>query len=159
MVTQPKQEWVLLNYRIPREPSTPRITVWRKLKELGVIQIGDGLVALPNDARTMERLEWIAESVREADGEAIVWIAVPSARHNSATLAGEMRDARDLEYAALLTDIEEQQETSSRSVQRWRREWRRISRRDYFRSPLRDKARLAIHAAATQAGLAKEKLQ
>ncbi len=40
-------EWVLLSYRLPREPSTPRIAVWRKLKRLGVAQISDGLVALP----------------------------------------------------------------------------------------------------------------
>jgi hypothetical protein len=45
-------QWVLLSYRLPREPSTPRITIWRKLKRLGVAQISDGLVALPADART-----------------------------------------------------------------------------------------------------------
>jgi hypothetical protein len=28
--------WVLLSYRMPREPSTPRITIWRKLKRLGI---------------------------------------------------------------------------------------------------------------------------
>ena len=39
--------WVLLSYRMPREPSTPRITIWRKLKRLGVAQLGDGLIALP----------------------------------------------------------------------------------------------------------------
>ena len=44
--------WVLLSYRMPREPSTPRITIWRKLKRLGVAQLGDGLIALPADART-----------------------------------------------------------------------------------------------------------
>ncbi len=44
-------QWVFLAYRLPREPSTPRITVWRKLKRLGVAQILDGLVALPMDAR------------------------------------------------------------------------------------------------------------
>jgi len=27
-------EWLLLAYRMPREPSTPRITVWRKLARL-----------------------------------------------------------------------------------------------------------------------------
>jgi hypothetical protein len=27
--------WVLLSYRLPREPSTPRIGVWRKLERLG----------------------------------------------------------------------------------------------------------------------------
>ena len=42
--------WVLLGYRLPREPSTPRITVWRKLKRLGVVQLSDGMVALPTHA-------------------------------------------------------------------------------------------------------------
>ena len=65
-------EWVLLAYRLPRQPSTPRSNVWRKLKRLGVAQLGDGLVALPADARTREALEWIAEEVtrprRRGDG-------------------------------------------------------------------------------------------
>ena len=47
-------EWLLLAYRLPREPSTPRIAVWRKLGRLGVGKIGDGLVALPADARSQE---------------------------------------------------------------------------------------------------------
>ena len=56
-------EWVLLAYRVPREPSTPRITVWRKLKRLGVAQVVDGLVALPLDARTKEHLEWLGDEI------------------------------------------------------------------------------------------------
>jgi hypothetical protein len=43
-------EWVLLSYRVPREPSTPRIAVWRKLKRLGAAHLSDGLVTLPADA-------------------------------------------------------------------------------------------------------------
>src|SRR5260370_5294584 len=66
-------EWLLLSYRMPREPSTPRITVWRKLARLGVAKLGDGLVALPADARSQERLEWIADEVIEAAGEATLW--------------------------------------------------------------------------------------
>lgn len=144
MVTQPTQEWVLLSYRIPREPSTPRIAVWRQLKDLGVAQVGDGLVALPNDARTKERLEWVAAKVLEADGEAIVWIATPSGRRHSKGLAQQMRDARDGEYAELLKEINAAEGAGRRTIQRWRREWRRIDRRDYFRAPRRDQARLAI---------------
>jgi hypothetical protein len=52
-------EWVLLAYRMPREPSTPRITVWRKFRRLGAAQIVDGLLALPLDVRTKEQMEWL----------------------------------------------------------------------------------------------------
>jgi len=51
----------MLAYRLPREPSTPRIALWRRLKRLGVVQLLDGLVALPADAKTREQLEWAAE--------------------------------------------------------------------------------------------------
>ena len=38
--------WVLLAYRLPREPSTPRSALWRKLRRLGAAQVLDGLAAL-----------------------------------------------------------------------------------------------------------------
>lgn len=135
---------MLLSYRIPREPSTPRIAVWRKLKELGVTQLGDGLVALPSDARTREHLEWVAAQVLEADGDAIVWVATPSRRRDSVTLAQNMRAERSAEYAALTDEIASSPEKKSRTISRWRRTWRRIDRRDYFRSDGRDEAKRAI---------------
>ena len=130
---------------MPREPSTPRIAVWRKLKELGVVQVGDGLVALPNDARTKEHLEWVAASVTEADGEAIVWVAEPATRRHSRSLAQQMNDARNHEYDELFNEIAASEAAPDhRTIARWRREWRRIDRRDYFRASQRDRARTAI---------------
>lgn len=67
--------WVLLSYRMPQTPSTRRIAVWRRLKRLGVAQLGDGLVALPEDPRTQEQLEWVAADVEAADGTAFLWRA------------------------------------------------------------------------------------
>ncbi len=144
-------EWVLLSYRLPREPSTPRISVWRKLKALGVEQIGDGLVALPNDARTRERIEWVAKEIVDADGTAAVWIAQTS-RSTSEQIANAMRAARDREYGDLIDEIEqlaaEPDALVARAVQRLRRTYRKIERRDYFRADRRDPARLAIQSLA-----------
>src|SRR5690242_10765482 len=56
----PGLEWVLLAFRLPREPSTPRTALWRKLRQLGAAQLLDGLVALPLDARNREQFEWLA---------------------------------------------------------------------------------------------------
>ena len=69
LVLRSEMRWVLLAYRLPREPSTPRSTLWRKLRRLGAAQVLDGLAALPLDARNREQLEWLADEVVEADGE------------------------------------------------------------------------------------------
>jgi len=144
--------WVLLSHRMPREPSTPRIAVWRKLKELGVPQIGDGLVGLPHTAETREQLEWVAAQVLEADGEAIVWMAEPSGRRNGRRLASQLRDERAAEYLDLLAEVTTSPDADVRAIARWRRQLRKIEQRDHLRAEGRDRVRLAIDAfAATEA--------
>src|SRR4051794_20184586 len=101
----PEEEWVLLAYRLPRVPSTPRITVWRKLKRLGVVQVADGVVALPADARTREALEWIASEVVDHSGEATVWLGRPADRAARTALAARMTAAVDREYDRLVEEI------------------------------------------------------
>src|SRR5205814_919021 len=96
--------WVLLCYRLPREPSTPRITVWRKLRRLGVAQLSDGLVTLPADARTREQLEWIAEEIIEAGGEASTWLAHPTSTGHEQAIAARMAETRAGEYAAVVAE-------------------------------------------------------
>src|SRR6266704_3966050 len=73
MTVTGRSRWVLLSYQLPREPSTPRIALWRKLHRLGATQLLDGLVALPLDARNREQLEWLADEVADAGGEAAIW--------------------------------------------------------------------------------------
>lgn len=142
--------WVLLSYRVPREPSAPRIAIWRKLKQLGVAQLGDGLVALPADARTRERLEWVAQDVTEASGTAWVWLAQPTSRAQEQQLAASMAHARAAEYAALRDEATAAAALSgsprASALRRLRAELRRINRRDYFPPAERDQAKTAIEA-------------
>jgi hypothetical protein len=139
----------MLSYRLPREPSTPRITIWRKLKRLGVAQIGDGVVALPADARTREQLEWIAEEITDAGGGATVWLAQPTTAAAEKDLAATMAAARAAEYTDVIAEAAAASGTTDHeragTARRLRGELRRISRRDYFPPPERDIARLAVH--------------
>ncbi|MEV0599394.1 Chromate resistance protein ChrB [Streptomyces sp. NPDC050315] len=143
-------QWVLLSYRLPREPSTPRITVWRKLKRLGVAQIGDGLIALPADARTREHIDWIAEEITEFGGTATVWIAQPADAEQERRLARSMADARTAEYEQVLDQAEQARSLSEderrRILRKLRAELRRIHRRDYFPPPARRAAEAAVDA-------------
>ncbi|MDA1360964.1 hypothetical protein O1R50_15135 [Glycomyces luteolus] len=143
-------DWVLLSYRLPREPSSPRIAVWRKLKRLGVAQISDGLVALPADARTREHLEWMADEVQDGGGTAGIWIARPAALAQERELAAAMAEARAAEYRAVLetaaaaAGLPEGERAAA--VRRLRSELQRIGRRDYFPPPEREQARRAVAA-------------
>jgi hypothetical protein len=148
-------EWVLLCYRVPRDPSTPRIAVWRRLKRLGVAQLGDGLVALPADARTREQLEWVAEEVEQAGGSAMLWTARPESVEQERGLAAQMTAARTVEYAQVRDQAAiaagDGGGAAGRAVlRRLRAELRRIERRDYFTAPERAAARAAVRKLAEQ---------
>ncbi|HEY6798054.1 MAG TPA: Chromate resistance protein ChrB [Kineosporiaceae bacterium] len=149
-------EWVLLAYRLPREPSTPRITLWRKLRRLGVVQVLDGLVGLPADARTREQLEWLAEEVCEAGGEATVWLGRLASAASERAVAARMAEAVTAEYLQVVAEAADAggqpPAVARRAVARLRRDLQRIGARDFFPPPERDQARAAVQAlaAATQ---------
>jgi uncharacterized protein YdbL (DUF1318 family) len=144
--------WVLLCYRVPREPSAPRIAIWRMLKRMGVAQLGDGLVGLPADARTREQLEWVGEEVSEAGGSAGVWLARPATAAQERELAVAMAAARSAEYEAVAAQAAAARDAGeaarAAALRRLRGELRRITRRDYFPPAAREQARAAVEALA-----------
>ena len=148
-------EWVLLSYRLPREPSGPRTTLWRRLKRLGVAQLADGLVALPADARTRESLEWLADDVIAADGTAGLWVARPATTAQERELANGMAAARAEEYLALTENCREAVDgdpaARTRTLRRLRSEWRAINRRDFFPPGEREVAAAALRELASAA--------
>jgi len=145
-------QWVLLAYRLPREPSTPRIALWRALRRLGAVQVLDGLVALPADSRTREQLEWLADDVDQAAGEASVWLAAPGSAAQERALAERMQASVAGDYQRVVEQARaaagESLGTRKRTVARLRRELRRIGRRDYFPPPEREAATRAVEALA-----------
>lgn len=136
-------EWVLLAYRLPREPSGPRVTVWRKLRRLGAVQLVDGLVALPSTAETVEAFGWLADEVLEAGGQAWTWQATGSKVQDRA-LRQQLRDSVVEEYTALIAEARAAGD-DRRTVQRLRRTLRGIERRDHVGPKERDDARRAVH--------------
>jgi hypothetical protein len=135
---------------LPREPSTPRITLWRNLRRLGVAQVSDGVVALPLDARTREQLEWLAEDVVEHGGDASLWLAEPGSAAQERALARQMADAVTADYRRIEAEARAARSGGGsegdrrRSQGRLRRELHRVSARDYFPAGAGDRARVAV---------------
>jgi DNA-binding transcriptional regulator PaaX len=145
-------EWAFLTYSLPRDPSAPRLALWRQLKRLGVVQLADGLVALPADARTREQLEWAADHTVAAGGRAGVWLARPTTRAQERELAQTMNAARSEEYQVIIDDaaavLDADEVERVRALRRLRAENNRVRRRDYFRPPAREQARQALTTLA-----------
>ena len=144
--------WVLLAYRLPREPSTPRIAVWRRLRRLGVGQLLDGLVTLPLDARNREQLEWVADAVVESGGLATIWIGRPTSRLDERGIVTEMASAVAAEYRGVIRDAAAARGAEAaarrRTLRRLRRELHRIRQRDYFPPPEAEQARRVVEGLA-----------
>jgi hypothetical protein len=140
--------WLLLAYRVPREPSTPRSALWRKLRRLGTAQVLDGLAALPLDARNREQLEWLADEVVDAGGEATIWVGELGSAAQERELASRMADAVADDYRLLIEQAAAARNQAPgqrrRSLGRLRRELRRIRARDYFPPPERELALRAL---------------
>lgn len=150
MVTQ-SREWVLLQHRLPREPSAPRIALWRAIRRLGALLLADGLVALPASARTIEHFEWLAAGIEEQGGIASVWVARPTTGTTTARLIEQARAATDDEYRAVMRDALAPDLTLAerrRLVRRLRAELRRIGLRDYFGADAGPAARARVDELA-----------
>lgn len=133
---------------MPREPSGPRVTVWRKLRRMGALQLVDGLVTLPATPATTEAFGWLAEEVVQAGGEAWTWQASGAARQDRA-LRQALRTSITEEYAALATEATEAaKDPQPRTVQKLRRALHEVERRDFIGPRERDEARRMIRQLA-----------
>src|SRR6516162_4705356 len=105
--------WVLLVYKIPREPTASRAQVWRKLKRLGALLLHDAVWVLPATPWTREQFQWLAVEIGELDGEAHLWES-----HLLLNGQAEALDQEDADLVALS------------------RKYQQVRAQDYFHSTL-----------------------
>lgn len=67
--------WLLFLYKVPHEPSTHRVYVWRKLKQLGAIMLHDAAWVLPMMPSNLEQLQQLARKITKLGGDSVLWEA------------------------------------------------------------------------------------
>ena len=136
------REWLLLLYSIPREPTAPRVAVWRKLKRLGALLLHDAAWVLPADERTREQFRWLAAEITEAGGDALVWEARLALGQDEA-LVEQFAAQVEEPYRAILAELQEAEPDLSALSRRYQH----VARVDYFRTELGERVRSALAAA------------
>lgn len=142
------KSWLLLVYRIPREPAAGRVFVWRKLKQLGAIALQDAIWVLPRTARTQELFQWLAAEITELQGEATLWEANQLYATDEGAIQRQFMEPVEAEYREILAALKRKDCDLSALSQRYQD----ASLRDYFTCELGQKVREKL--LATEGGTA-----
>ena len=107
---------------------------------------------MPLDARNREQLEWIADDVAEAGGQATMWIGRLASRTDERSIVGDLANAVAVQYRKVIDEARAastlEDAVRHRTLARLRRELRRIRQRDYFPPPDAQQARAAVESLA-----------
>lgn len=64
---------MVFSYSLPsKSSSSPRVSLWRRLRRLGAISLKGGINVLPASDECIESFQWLAQEVQQAKGEALV---------------------------------------------------------------------------------------
>jgi hypothetical protein len=135
--------WLLLAYKVPRDPTASRVYVWRKLKKLGAVALQDAVWVLPNTPQTLEQFRWLAAEIMEMDGKASLWESRHMLGGQNEVLVKEFQLLVEEPYRVILTAMKKRNPDLSALS----RQYQQALTQDYFRCELGRKVRDALVAA------------
>jgi hypothetical protein len=130
-------DWLLLVYKIPREPTAGRVYVWRKLKQLGAIAVQDAVWVLPATPRTRENFQWLAAEITEMKGECSLF----SAQVVLGVQDESLRDQFDAPIRKAYNDILIALKSKKSDLAALSKRYQQVRAKDYFHSPVGEKVR------------------
>jgi hypothetical protein len=87
--------WLLFLYKVPHEPSTRRVYVWRKLKRLGAVMLHDSAWVLPQLPSNLEQLRKLAKEIVDLGGDSLLWEAHLAGDDQEETLLVQLAASHD----------------------------------------------------------------
>src|SRR5882724_1906541 len=152
--------WLLLLYGLPAKGNTARVTLWRKLKKYGAIQLKASAYVLPDQPEHNERFQWLATEIKDSGGEATLIRVAQIEGVADQQIVQMFNDARAAEYKevrqacqSLLSGRTKGKEGDlAAEFGRQQRRFREIKEVDYFKSPAADDAQGASGEPAQTCG-------
>ncbi len=130
----------MLHYKIPREPTALRVSVWRRLKRLGAILLHDAVWVLPATPETRENCQWLSTDIREQGSEAMIWEAHLLLPGQDDVLVHEFLAQVESEYDAIMKALSH----GDPDLGVLGRRYQQTCSHDYFHSPRGQQVRQAL---------------
>ena len=93
-----KRRWLVISYNLPTEPSRHRVSVWRALKKLGVINIQQSMWVLPYNEENYAALVKISEEIELNNGDSLLMDCVFFDEKHEKRIMTAFNLVRDEEY-------------------------------------------------------------
>ena len=90
--------WLLLTYKIPPEPASKRIAVWRRLKSMGAVYLQNGVCLLPRTDDHARRMKILENEIAEMAGDAVIPETVAFDRAQEDKVVARFKADRDDAY-------------------------------------------------------------
>ncbi|MFJ8637054.1 Chromate resistance protein ChrB [Streptomyces sp. NPDC093568] len=144
--------WIVLVVRVPAEPSRHRVAVWRELRKIGALSLGQGVWAVPDVPVFADGVGRALELTERAGGEAVSLAATGRGSQDGRRLRAMFTAARSADWSEFLADCGkfeaelakeiriakftlaelEEEEQSLERLRRWHRD---LTARDVFGAP------------------------
>ena len=90
--------WLLLTYKVPSEPASKRVALWRRLKSMGAIYLQNGVCLLPKTDDHTRRLKMLENDIAEMEGDAVILETVALDRAQEEKVVARFKADRDDAY-------------------------------------------------------------
>jgi hypothetical protein len=140
--------WIVFSYSLPsKSSSSPRVTLWRRLRRLGAISPTGGIYVLPGQEECVEAFQWLAQEIKQSNGQALLMHVQQFEGVTDQQLFDLFREARQEDYADIKTQVTdlEQAIAAEKDIETFidfqdtltklQRQYADIRRIDYFDSP------------------------
>jgi ChrB-like protein len=149
-------KWRVLIYRVPTEPASKRVAVWRDLKRLGALYLQQCACIFPDIPGVSDEVNQVAAKIPALGGETFL-LEVPKLQpEDEARIIEAFRAQRASEYAEIIEECEtkfvkeieferfrqnytfEEAEEIEQDLDKIRRWFDRVRERDWFKADRRD---------------------
>jgi hypothetical protein len=132
--------WLLLVYKVPREPTSSRVYVWRKLKQLGAVSVQDAIWVLPANPRTQEHFQWLAAEIMELGGEVSLFQSSVLLASDADALRRQFEEPVRNAYQEILRTLKRKKP----DLAALSKHYQQAKERDYFQCDLAEQVRAKL---------------
>lgn len=149
--------WLVLTHHLPPDPPYLRVKVRRRLERLGAVALKNSVYVLPCSDEALEDFSWLRQEIERDGGEATVAEASFVDGVTDSRLVEQFRAAREQDYAGIeeaAADVTAELRRAGAPTPALEAKVKRLTTRleevramDYFKTPARKSAELAVRGA------------